>query len=111
MHRPLVIPQLAARAHCLVSAVDTRFDFGKYGVGGGIGRGPAYPILAGGVLGLVSGPGSEFAGSEWGNPGVNDRGQRYRPSYTRLREPGCYAFQVDGMSFSYTVVFRAEQSN
>jgi hypothetical protein len=37
LHRPLVLPQLAARAHCPVSAVDTRFDFGKYGVGEGIG--------------------------------------------------------------------------
>jgi len=34
-------------------------------------------------------------------------GQRYRRSYTRLRAPGCYAYQVDGTSFSYTIVFRA----
>jgi hypothetical protein len=161
LHRPLVIPQLAARAHCPVSGVDTRFDFGKYAVGEGIGRGSAYPIVTGGVLGLVNGPGTEFAGSAWGgqnvvvrvaalpgpvlvpgrrvgaagfvrfdrgslpaaelripsgaspsgNPGVNDRGQRYRPSYTRLHEPGCYGFQVDGLTFSYPVVFRAELSN
>src|SRR6266536_803385 len=155
----LVLGASAAGAHCSVSAVDTRFDFGKYGVGEGIGRGPVYPILGGGVLTLVSGPGTEFAGSAWrgqktlwfvspryrgpvlirgrrvgaeglvrfdrgrvpaaelripsgasvyGNPGVNDRGQRYRPSYSRLREPGCYAFQVDGLTFSYQVVFRAE---
>jgi hypothetical protein len=45
-----------------------------------------------------------------GNPGVRDFGQRYRPSYTRLRAAGCYAYQVDGASFSYTVVFRAERS-
>jgi hypothetical protein len=32
---------------------------------------------------------------------------RYRPSYTRLRGPGCYAYQVDGTSFSRVVVFRA----
>jgi hypothetical protein len=60
-------------------------------------------------------PGAELripAGtSESGNPGVADRGQRYRPSYTRLRAPGCYAYQVDGPSFSYPVVFRAELSN
>jgi hypothetical protein len=37
-----------------------------------------------------------------------DDGQRYRRSYTRVRAPGCYAYQVDGTSFSYTVVFRAE---
>jgi hypothetical protein len=33
---------------------------------------------------------------------------RYRPSYTRLRGPGCYAYQVDGTSFSRVVVFRAD---
>jgi hypothetical protein len=46
-----------------------------------------------------------------GNRGVGDRGQSFRPTYTRLREPGCYAFQVDGLTFSYPVVFRAELSN
>jgi hypothetical protein len=162
LHRPLLAPQLAARAHCPVSAIDTRFDFGRYGVGDGIGRGPAYPIVSPAGLAFVTGPGTEFAGSAWGgqktlwfvspryrgpvlirgrrvgargfprfdrgrlpaaelripsgaspsgNPGVSDRGQRYRPSYTRLREPGCYAFQVDGLTFSYPVVFRAELSN
>ncbi|MDQ6693774.1 MAG: hypothetical protein M3014_05040 [Chloroflexota bacterium] len=29
------------------------------------------------------------------------------PSYTRLRVPGCYAYQVDGTSFSDVIVFRA----
>ena len=29
------------------------------------------------------------------------------PSYTRLREPGCYAYQIDGTGFSRTIVFRA----
>jgi hypothetical protein len=32
---------------------------------------------------------------------------RYRPSYTRLTSPGCYAYQVDGTTFSRTIVFRA----
>src|SRR4051794_9218170 len=32
---------------------------------------------------------------------------RDRPSYTRLRAPGCYAYQVDGMTFSRVIVFRA----
>jgi hypothetical protein len=41
-------------------------------------------------------------------PGFPLVGQRYRPSYTRLRAAGCYAYQVDGTSFSYAVVFRAE---
>jgi hypothetical protein len=35
-------------------------------------------------------------------------GWRDRPSYTRLRAPGCYAYQVDGTFFSYAVVFRTE---
>jgi hypothetical protein len=29
------------------------------------------------------------------------------PSYTRLREAGCYAYQVDGTTFSRVIVFRA----
>jgi hypothetical protein len=29
------------------------------------------------------------------------------PSQTRLRAPGCYAYQVDGRTFSYLVVFEA----
>jgi hypothetical protein len=29
------------------------------------------------------------------------------PSLTRVREPGCYAYQVDGRTFSYLVIFEA----
>ena len=29
------------------------------------------------------------------------------PSYTRLRAPGCYAYQVDGANFSKVITFRA----
>jgi len=32
---------------------------------------------------------------------------RGRPSYTRVRAPGCYAYQVDGLGFSYVIVFEA----
>jgi hypothetical protein len=32
---------------------------------------------------------------------------RQFPTYTRVRAPGCYAYQVDGMTFSTVVVFRA----
>ncbi len=35
------------------------------------------------------------------------RGWRNWPSYTRVLAPGCYAYQVDGAEFSYTIVFRA----
>jgi hypothetical protein len=40
-------------------------------------------------------------------PGHKLVGQRYRPSYTRLRAPGCYAYQIDGLTFSRVIVFRA----
>lgn len=33
---------------------------------------------------------------------------RSRPSYTRIRARGCYAYQVDGLGFSKIIVFRAE---
>jgi hypothetical protein len=31
-----------------------------------------------------------------------------RASYTRVRAPGCYAYQVDGLGFSYVIVFEAK---
>jgi hypothetical protein len=31
-----------------------------------------------------------------------------RPSFTRVRAPGCYAYQVDGTSFSSVIVFEAK---
>jgi hypothetical protein len=34
-------------------------------------------------------------------------GTSEQPSYTRLLGPGCYAYQVDGATFSRTVVFRS----
>lgn len=34
-------------------------------------------------------------------------GTRDRPSYVRIRKPGCYAFQIDGRTFSRSIVFRA----
>jgi hypothetical protein len=33
--------------------------------------------------------------------------RRYFPTNTLLRGPGCYALQIDGLSFSEVVVFRA----
>ena len=33
---------------------------------------------------------------------------RNRPSATRLRGPGCYAYQIDGLTFSKVIVFRAD---
>lgn len=154
--RALHLPHLAAGARCPVSHIDHRIAFVKrYGVGPGIGRGPAYPIgLPDGVLHLA--PASNFESANWAGQKVLwfvlpsyqgpvlirggridgpgrvrfDRGDipplrilitgstaqpdipvpkgvRNRPSYTRLRGPGCYAYQVDGTSFSRVVVFRA----
>jgi hypothetical protein len=34
-------------------------------------------------------------------------GWRNFPSYTRLRAPGCYAYQVDGTGFSDVIIFKA----
>jgi hypothetical protein len=34
---------------------------------------------------------------------------RDRPSYTRVRGPGCYAYQVDGLGFSYVIIFEARR--
>jgi hypothetical protein len=36
-------------------------------------------------------------------------GFRNFPSYTRLRAPGCYAYQVDGSDFSLIIVFEAKR--
>ena len=40
------------------------------------------------------------------DPSQSPRG-RDRPSYARFLSPGCYAFQIDGTSFSRLVVFNA----
>ena len=39
--------------------------------------------------------------------GSSAGGWQNRPSTTRLRAPGCYAWQVDGTTFSRVIVFRA----
>jgi hypothetical protein len=39
--------------------------------------------------------------------GSSAGGWQNRPSYTRLRVPGCYAWQVDGTTFSRVIVFKA----
>lgn len=33
--------------------------------------------------------------------------RRNRPSFTRVRAPGCYAYQVDGLGFSKVIIFNA----
>jgi hypothetical protein len=159
LHRPLHMPAVAPGAPCPVSGVG-RANFAKYGVGKGIGPGPAYPIgfeQPGSVLHFAypPDPATEFAGSVWSGQKVlwfvfpsyrgpllirgrrldapdvlrfergkvpstemripavgrggypQGQGQRDRASYTRLRAPGCYAYQIDGTSFSRVIVFTA----
>jgi len=42
-------------------------------------------------------------------PTTNEAADGYRqaPGGTYVQRPGCYAWQVDGTSFSYVIVFRA----
>jgi hypothetical protein len=35
------------------------------------------------------------------------KGARDRPSYTRVRAPGCYGYQIDGVGFSRVIIFQA----
>ena len=48
--------------------------------------------------------------SQYSHAGLPSRGWRGWPSSTDLRAPGCYAWQIDGATFSYTVVFKAVQT-
>jgi hypothetical protein len=69
LHRPLHLPTVAPGAACPVSGVG-RINFARYGVGRGIGPGPAYPIgfaQPGSALQFTypPDPASEFAGSLW----------------------------------------------
>ncbi len=52
-------------------------------------------------------PPEELRLPEEGGTVAEEPGWRHWPSYTRLRAPGCYAYQVDGLDFSYTIVFEA----
>lgn len=40
-------------------------------------------------------------------PGTQE-GWTGQPSYTRVRAPGCYGYQIDGTTFSKVVIFEAE---
>lgn len=52
-------------------------------------------------------PPDELRLAEEGGAVMGEPGWRQWPSYTRLRAPGCYAYQVDGLDFSYVVIFEA----
>jgi hypothetical protein len=63
--------------------------------------------------------GSDVLKFEKGEPGFSDytrahpttelheSGGYIHPSVTRVQTLGCYAYQVDGIGFSYSIVFRA----
>lgn len=42
-----------------------------------------------------------------GGGSQQDPGWRFWPSYTRVRAPGCYAWQVDGLDFTEVIIFQA----
>lgn len=46
----------------------------------------------------------------WITPNPGDDGWIGLPSYTRLRATGCYAYQIDGTSFSKVIIFQATGS-
>jgi hypothetical protein len=39
--------------------------------------------------------------------GLDPGGWSGQPSYTRVKAPGCYAYQVDGLTFSEIIIFQA----
>ncbi|MGZ8695201.1 MAG: hypothetical protein ACXWYS_07155 [Gaiellaceae bacterium] len=161
LYRPLHLPALAPGAPCPIAKL-AGGSFARYGVGRGLGPGPAYPIGFRSVLKFPYPPDPSWGlGDTWGGtkvlwfvapryrgrvlvrgrrldadtevrfdagraavlppdelripvgwqggrpPGIKLVGQRYMPSNLRLRESGCYAFQIDGTTFSRPIVFRA----
>jgi hypothetical protein len=102
LRRPLHIPQIPPGSPCRVSA-PTSVSLGAEGVKTVPGRGPAYPSLGlGTTFDFVYPP---LPPSEIRiRPG---HGVRTRASYTRLRAAGCFAYQIDGTSFSRVIVFDA----
>ncbi|MGH2531951.1 MAG: hypothetical protein ACRDJW_06545 [Thermomicrobiales bacterium] len=50
---------------------------------------------------------TEELGLEGGGAVADAPGWRHWPSYTRVRAPGCYAYQVDGQDFSEVIIFQA----
>lgn len=76
---------------------------------------PSYqgPVLIRG--GRLDGPdglrfetGNEPPSELWIEAGASANGWRNQPSYTRVRSPGCYMYQVDGTSFTEAIIFEAK---
>jgi hypothetical protein len=145
LRRPLRIPPFGPGGSCPVARPASGVDFARYGVGRGIGPGPAYPIgWADGTI-RITWQRNDVDATIWGvqkvlwfvrpsyrgpvlvrGVGLGNpyrvrfergrippaelrlgAGTRARPSYVRVRRPGCYAFQIDGLTFSRSIVFRA----
>lgn len=148
LRRPLRVPTLGPNRTCPVARPAVGVDFARYGVGRGIGPGPAYPLgWAAGTITFTRRH-AEVDATLWGVAKVLwfvnasyhgpvlvrgiqldgpyrvrfERGRipppelrlpdgtRTRPSYVRIREPGCYAFQIDGLAFSRSIIFNAERA-
>jgi hypothetical protein len=72
------------RGHQLDGPHELRFD-------GGVDDVTLHPELR-----LIAGPENGAHWSTW-------------PTNTRIEAPGCYAYQVDGPTFSYSIVFLAQE--
>lgn len=145
LRRALSVPTLGPGRSCPVAHVPRNVDFARFGVGRGIGPGPAYPIGWPDARIPVRWQAGDFEATRFGvqkvlwfvdpryrgpvlvrGVGLDNpfrvrfergrvpptelrlpAGMRHRPSFVRIREPGCYAFQIDGLSFSRSIVFRA----
>jgi hypothetical protein len=131
LERPLRLPRLRRGARCPTSRVSRAAP----GVGATLGRGPAYPVLVGAHAGanktlwavapryrgalLIRGRRLDGRGvlrfwpgrkprMWWRGFWHEERPQwRYGASTTLVPGPGCYAFQVDGRSFSERIFFVA----
>jgi hypothetical protein len=131
LERPLRLPRLRNGAPCPTSRVARA----ARGVGATLGRGPAYPVLVGAHAGanktlwavapryrgalLIRGRRLDGRGvlrfwpahrtrMWWRGLWQEQRPQwRYGASATLVPGPGCYAFQVDGTTFSSRIVFEA----
>jgi hypothetical protein len=126
LHRPLHLPQVAANADCPVKEgrgpaypgkATLTVEFPPTGSWAGSAWSGARIswFVAASYHGPVLVRGRRLDGSSWVRFGEGKlpaselriaAGRRRSTSYTRVRAPGCYAYQIDGTTFSRVVVFR-----
>lgn len=71
LYRPLQVPTLTPGAECPASPVDASVDFASFGIGPGLGPGPAYPVgldVADGTFYFA--PPQNFKSRRWGGQKV-----------------------------------------